>query len=316
MIYVIKGSESHFIEDKVKQLSKKEGAEVVKFDGSSPDFSIEEMLNACNGNSLFNEFTVVVVKDPYFLIKKVDDSELKPLFNYVAEPLYETDLIFYTIEDKFNARLKAYKQIVDNAQLISLDGLDYKNFNNYCYSRIKEEGLNIDKDTAYNLISICKRNASLFNSNLDVLKLYPDKIDNDAIAKLCTISENNAVFDLINAITDKDISKTISLQRKLIKENDSALGVIALLATSLRQTYYIGYLSSIGYSKYQIMDECKLSEYIINKSFETLRKINNNQILKLLAQLSDLDIACKSDNSISDASRFELFTLNLLKKEN
>ena len=313
MIYIIKGSEPHFIEDKLKILIKDSNGELIKYDGNQKDFSVDELVNSCLGNSLFSEKTCVVVKDPYFFIKKVDEKEIKPLLDYAANPIFETDLIFYTLDDNFNGKLKIFKTISENAEVITLDGLDYKNFNNYCYSRIKEEGLNIDKDSAYALISICKRNASLFNSNLDILKLYPGVIDQNVILKLCTSSDNNLVFDLINAISDKDINKAIISERKLLNESDSILGVIALLANSLRQTYYIGYLQEKGYKKSQIINECKSSEYVINKSIDTLTKIKKEQILKLLSKLSDLDIECKSNYGINDNSRFELFILNLLE---
>ena len=36
----------------------------------------------------------------------------------------------------------------------------------------------------------------------------------------------------------------------------------------------------------------------------------------MIDNLSKLDIECKTDNSLSDASRFELFILNLVKKDN
>ena len=45
---------------------------------------------------------------------------------------------------------------------------------------------------------------------------------------------------------------------------------------------------------------------------KTLEKLNRQQILELLSELSQLDIKCKSDSSISDASRFELFIIDLM----
>lgn len=313
MIYIVKGSEPHFIKDKLDALIRESNGEVVKFDGNSKNFTIEELVDSCMSNSLFADKLCVICKDPYFLTKKVEEKEISVLLDYISNPVYETDLIFYTLDDNFNIKLKTYKTISENSEVITLDGLDYKNFNNYCYSRIKEEDLIIDKDSAYTLISICKRNASLFNSNLEILKLYPDKIDQNVIAKLCTSSDNNLVFDLINAICEKDINKTIICERKLLSESDSILGVIALLSNSLRQTYFIGYLLEKGYKKSQIINECKSSEFIINKSIDTLSKIKKEQILKLLSQLSDLDIECKSNYDIPDNSRFELFILNLLE---
>ena len=66
----------------------------------------------------------------------------------------------------------------------------------------------------------------------------------------------------------------------------------------------------------EIIDLTKCSETRYKMSLETLRKLKSNQIIKLLNDLSDLDIKCKTDNSVSDTSRFELFILDLLNTGN
>ena len=150
MIYVIDGKEEYFIKEKINEIIKDKNAEIVKFDGSDKNFSIDEMLEACESNSLFSNETVVLVNQPYFLNKKIEDKELERLYQYIDNPIYETDLIFYTYEDNFNSKLKAYKTILGNAQHIKLDGLDYKNFNKLTdkvvdyYSKYEVSGINVD----------------------------------------------------------------------------------------------------------------------------------------------------------------------------
>lgn len=314
MIYVIKGEEELFIKQKINSFLNEEDVEIVKLDGTSKDFSIQEMLNACMENSLFGSKNVVLVKDPPFLIRKIDDNQLVDLMNYISNPEYETDLIFYTYEDKFNAKLKSYKSVLSNAELLDYRTYDYKEFNNYVYEQVSKAKLDINSDALGILNQICKRSATLLQQNIEVLKNYPEKITVQAVQKLCTSSDDNDSFELINAITNKDISKTIYLQRKMLSENDSVLSVIGLLAAQLRFLYHLSYLNDNGYRKADILDELKIQEYRYTKSMETIRKLSRNQIIDLLSQLSDLDIKCKSDYSIPDSSRFELFILQLLKK--
>ena len=313
MIYVIKGSEVCFIEDKIKEICA-DSDNVLKFDGNSKDFSVYDMLDACGANSLFAEKTIVVVKDPPFLIKKIDDKDLNAVMDYVNHPLYETDLILYSLEDKFNSKLKAYKQVIDNADLMSFDSFDYKSFNTYAASRIKKENLKISKDCMNLLITMCKRDATLFNKNLELLCLYPDDITIDVVNKLCTSSDDNISFDLINAITNKDISKAIVAERRLLSDNET-IGIVNLLASQLRSLYAIAYMSSKGYKNSEICAEMNYTDYRLNLALETLKKLSMQRIIYMLSQLSRLDILYKSDNSISDVSRFELFILEMLKKE-
>lgn len=312
MIYVIRGSEPCFIEDKVKEICL-DTTEVIKYDGSSKDFDVYEMLDNCRSNSLFADKIVVAVKDPYFLIKKIDENIVKDVMEYIHNPLYETDLIFYTLDDSFNTKLKIYKDICENADLMVFDSFDYKNFNNYAIRKLNEKNIKLSKECQSQLISICKKDATLFNKNLDILSLYPDNIDSSVILKLCTSSDDNMSFDLINAITNKDISKAIQAERKLLKDNET-VGIINLLASQLRTLYTIAYLKENNYKKSEIMKEINYTEYRLNLALDTLNKLSKSRIIEMLHELSNLDILYKSDNSISDVSRFELFILGMLKK--
>ncbi len=313
MIYIIQGQEEFFIREKITNIIKENEGEVSRFDGSSKDFSIDSMLESCQGNTLFSSASIVLVDQPYFLIKKTDDKELERLYRYVDEPVYDTQLIFFTYLNNFNQKLKAYKKISSNAQIITLNPLDQKNFNNYVSSRISEEGLKLDRDSIFLLNSMCKRDSGLLNRNIELLKLYPDKIDQKVILRLCTTSDENDNFELINSFTDKDVSRAISVERKMLSQNGSALSVIGLLANQLRFLYQIAYYKDLGKRSNEIMELAGITDYRLRKANEALEKLDMEEIMRLLHQLSDLDVKCKSDSSIPENTRFEMFILKLLK---
>jgi DNA polymerase-3 subunit delta len=315
MIYVIEGQEEYFIRERINKIISENEGEVSRFDSSDKSFSIDIMLEACQGNSLFSQGSIVLVNEPYFLIKKIDDNEYNVLEKYINNPIYECQLILFTYNNNFNSRLKAYKMVSHNAENIVLNSLDYKNFNSYVKSRINEEKLNISSDAAYLLNNLCKRSATLFNRNIEILKLFPEQITPVVVAKLCSRSDDNESFDLINALTDKDLSKAILLERKMLSDNDSALSVISLLAGQLRFLYQIAYYNSIGMNKRDIINQNNINEYRYDKAVTTLNKLSMNQIITLLKDLSDLDIAAKSDYSLKDNERFEMFIVRMCRKE-
>lgn len=314
MLYIIEGEEQVFIKKKIDEIIAKQQAEIVEFDGNNKNFDLLDMINACKSNNLFSEKTVVLVKDAPFLTKKIDEKELKPLFDYVENPLYETDLIFYSLDNNHNSKLKAYKAILKNAQLFVLDSFDYKNFNTYVNQQCNLYNLKINNDAIYLLNTICKRDATLLNQNIEILSNYPEVITTQVIRKLCTASDDNNSFDMINAIVNNDISKAIAIERSMLSENDSIISIIGLLASQLRFLYQLSYYLSLGKNKNEILEITKCSEGRYNKSVESLRKLDMNKIIYLLSELSHIDILCKSDNSVSDITRFELFILNLMKE--
>ena len=167
MIYIIQGQEEYFIRERIAKIIKESDGEIFHFDGMDKSFDIDQLLEACQGNSLFSSGYVVLVDQPYFLVKKSDEKNLQPLFDYISKPVFENQLIFYTYLNNFNQRLKAFKQISENAQVITLNSLDYKNFNNYVRSRLVEEDLKLDNESIFLLSNLCKRSATLLNQNIE-----------------------------------------------------------------------------------------------------------------------------------------------------
>lgn len=314
MIYILQGQEEYLIRQKINTLTYVSDTHLVRFDGMDKDFSIEQMLEACTSTSLFSNRNIVLVSQPFFLIRRVPDETLSDLYDYIQHPLYETDLILYTFSNNFNSRLKAYKTIAQNAEIVDCKSYDYKNFNSYLYSRINEEKLDISKDAINVLGNICKRNITLLNKNIELLTLYPEKITSEAVLKLCTASDENDTFEMINSITGKNVSETIRIERKMLNDTNTVLGVIGLLASQLRYLYHVSFLKESGKKRHEIAQLTDSSDYRLNKAMESLEKLNCSQILELLNELCRLDMCCKSDNSISDQEHFELFILELLKK--
>lgn len=314
MIYVIKGSEELAIRKQIDKICQGEDLDIVRISGDD-EFLIDEIIDACNGKSLFASKSIVLVKDPYFLINKVDENKIEKFYKYLENPAYDSDLVLYSLEDKINTKLKAYKKVIENAELFNFEEYDRKQFNSFAYYELNASKLDINKEAVYLLIDICRNDSSLFMQNIDVLKNYPGKIDSDVINKLCTASDDINSFDLINAITDNDLDKTINLERIMLENSDDGiLGIISLLAGQLRFLYQFSYLLSKNYDKKTILDEMKMSDYRYSKSLETIKKLKMPQILEMLKSLSDLDIACKSDFSLKDSSKFELLIIQLLMK--
>ena len=313
MIYMIYGQEECFIREKLDEL-KKGDIDVVSFDGNEKDFDIREMLEACDTNSLFATKTLVLVKDPVFLRKKVSDQDTDLLERFVNDPPYDSDLVLYSYLNSFDSRLKVYKTFAKNAQVINCEPLRQQSFNNYVRQRLTEEGITLKNDVIEHLSEICKRNATLLNQNLEVLKLYPDNLNKETIDRLCSASDDNDAFELINALIDKNVSKAIVAARLLARNNDSVQGILALLSNQLRFLYHVAYLRSIDTSKKEILEITKANENRMYHVYKTLDHLTMEQIMKLLHDLSDLDIQCKTDSSISDYSRLELLILSLLDR--
>lgn len=314
MIYVIKGEEPYLIRKKISEIvSANKNSEIVKFNGSDNSFSIYEVINTCRSINLFMDKVVVLVKDAPLLYKKASDEELKALVDYIDNPTYEAELIFYSLENNISEKLKSTKELIKNAQYIKLDKLKKNDFYSYARNMINQCRLNIDSKAIDYLVNNSNFDLSLLSSNLRVLSLYPDFINLDVLNKLISLPDEEDPFNLINSLTNKDISKSIEYVNKLLKYDDNILGLISLISAQLRFLYAVSYYDEIGYSTSDIMNALKVrNDYRIVKARETLRNISKEDILKLLSDLSDLDFKCKTNSEIDDKTKLELLIVNMI----
>ena len=314
MIYIISGDEPYLIESKLKEIiSLNEDAIISKFNGLFTPNLANDIVESCSNQGLFSSESLVLVKDPYFLIKKSEDKYTSSLIDYCHKPLFENTLVFYTYDDLFNDKLKVYKEISVNSQVIKLNKLQRRDFYPYAKSLIKNAELNITKDAEELLISNANYDLSLLKQNINVLSIYPDRIDNTAVNKLITFSSDEDVFSLINALTNRKASLAIKYANKLMENDESILRLISSLASQLRFLYAVDYYRSNGKNTNEIMKILNVkSSYRIEKAFDSLKQVDAKTIESLLSKLSDLDYQCKSDYDIDDKLKLELFIVSLL----
>ena len=313
MIYLIFGSEIYLIDKKIKEISNKnKDADIVKVDASIKGFNYKQILESCMDVGLFASRSVVLVKDPLFLKKKIEDKNVDELIEYCSKPIYENDLVFYTYDNDFKKVLKSYKDIVKNAKVFECNA-NPKTYYVDCLNIVKEKDLVLDKKVLNILIDSCSPSLTLFNQNLDVLCLYPDKLDEDVTKRLITSNNEENVFNLINALTKKNISSAIKSLNKIISNDNNINGLIALLASQLRFLYEVSYYNEKSYSINEIMEYTGVkNRYRIDKAFETLDNLNMKEIINLLSKLADLDYQSKTSSDLNDKLKMELFIVSLI----
>ena len=177
---------------------------------------------------------------------------------------------------------------------------------------LNEALIKLDYESYSYLVDNCFPDLDLFSRNLEILKLYPDKLDIFVLKSLISIKDEQDIFKLINAITAKNFSLAITLVKKYLKYDDNILGLIALLSNQLRLLYSISYYQSIGKTKNEIQELLNINPYRLQKAYESISNFDMKEILSLLNKLAQLDYNIKVDSSLDDKLRIELFILELL----
>lgn len=315
MIYIISGSDSYLIDQKLNEIIKQnKDADILKVDASGKNFSYYEVLDSIGSVGLFASSSIVLVKDPSILKRKVDnDLSVEQLIEYCRKPIYENVLVFYTYENDFKKTLKAYKDISKNADVIELK-VDPKNFYSLCLDVAKKYSFKLDNNCFNIVYKACNNSLALFKQNMDILELYPDKITGDVVDTLLISSNEENVFNLINALTNKRVSDSIYYAKRILSNDSNINGLISLLAGQLRFLYEVSFWSKTDSNPNYIADKMDVkSVYRVQKAFESLRYLKGNEIMSLLDKLANLDYKSKFNSDYDDTLKLELFIVGMIK---
>lgn len=296
VIKVICGTEPYLIQRKVDEIIHNcSKDDIATYDASVKDFDILNVINECNMPNLFSSSKIVLVKDPYFLSSKstLKDAEAKALIAYAKNVNVGCELVFYGCLE-IDKRKKINKDLQKLAQYIILDKLSNQEFVNHVKSCVKESKLDITSDALAFLLDILPNDLDNFHQELAKLCLYHDKIDEQVIKKMVNIPLDDDVFNLTNAIIEKNISKAFRKWEDLKKLKQEPIGIALIIANQFRFMYQIRYLMDKGWQEQEIAQYLKAHPYRVSLTCRNVQGVKRERLLEILAKLASLDQGFKS----------------------
>lgn len=279
MTYTFIG-EKDYIEKEINKISKSFNTEnIVRY--NLEETSINKVIEDLNTVSLFGNKLIIVNS-----IDKIENPD--PLIKYLNNEGANT-LILLSFKE-LDKRKKITKVLQEKTQ--------YKEFLSYNIESVIKEDLNDFKMSpmAINLlISYCGNNLSRIENELEKLKLYKlneKEITTEDIENLVKKSLDSTIFNLIDKINEKDKVKIFKIYNELLEEGETEEKIMYTIANHYRLLFQISEkIKSL--SDDEIIKEYRMHPYRLTKLKEQLNLILQDDILKILKNLSDIDINVK-----------------------
>ena len=211
-VYWLEGDENYFIDQVVdfaehEILSEAEvGFNLTVFYGR--DTAWPDVINACRRYPMFSEKQVVIIKEAQDL-KGIDKLEA-----YVEKPLPST-LLFVAYKDKkVDGRTKLAKLLKDKAVLMTTKKMYDNALPEWTNELVKEKGFSITKKALFLLIDHIGNDLARLSNEIDKLALNlkdRSQISEDDIEKFVGVSKEFNVFELQQAIAQRDLYKAIRI---------------------------------------------------------------------------------------------------------
>ena len=313
MNYLIYGQENYLVINKYKELIKGyEELSIYQNDYTNKEFSIEDFINNINTIDLFSNKKMYILSNCNFLKAKdkFTDDNYKLLEEYLNNSNDENDVIFMLnlkVDEKVDSRKKIFKLLNKTCKVFNYEQIDAVSFKNYFSDFINKYSLDINKDAKEEFFN--RLPLDLLNMENEFLKLslLSNTITKQDICELISPIYNEKIFDLIDALIVKNTNKGLEIFYDLLNQDNEPLAMVYQLAAQFRFIFKVKTLLNRGFDSNNIISELKQNPYYIKNTINKCSKIGTQRILKILSELSELDIKFKSDINIDKRIMLEIF---------
>lgn len=314
MIYLLYGDNKYQIEKEIKKIiddSTLTDIDINRYDLN--EISINDIIEDAMTISLFNNNKIIIIKDNYIFTgnspKNSIEHNIDILENYLKDPNPNTILIFVVNNSKLDQRKKIVKNINEKATV--------KNFNkpNNLNNIVKEMfgDYNISNKDIFLLIDRVGNNLEILEQEIIKIKIYKDDDKNITSNDIINLTNKNIdadIFELIDAVINRDKEKAIEIYNELLKLNEESIKIIVILANQIRIIYQAKELYKIGYTGKDIASNLNIHPYRISLALEKGREYSSEVLLTYLEKLAELDFNIKSGTIDKDIG-LELFILSI-----
>lgn len=270
---------------------------------------LQDALEDLDTYSFLSDKKVIIIENIESI--KYDDfkNDFDHLLKYIDNPNPDNLLIIEA--HKLNNVLKITKELKGKCKYISIE-IDSKK-----YIKDSLNGYKIDTNTINLLDEYCLSDitkidgecAKLKNYKIDDKVITREDIEELVVRKLG--DEKELTFAFSRSLAERDIKNALLKYHELLSYDIEPLSIIGLLASQIRIIYQVKILEKRHLSDKEIADMLEeKSDYRIKKTRELTRLYSEEELLRLMQRLSDMDYKIKTTD-IDGKSLLEFFIINI-----
>jgi len=252
---------------------------------------------------------IIIIKNIEILKYEENKKDLDHLFKYIDNPNPDNLLIIEA--KKLNNTTKVAKELKKKCEYIAVE------INPSKYIKNELKGYEIDQNALALLEEYCLGDITKIYNECQKLKNYrieDKKITKEDIKELVIKKlgdSKDITFAFSRALAMKDKKEALKKYKELLSYDIEPLSIIGLLASQIRIIYQVKLLEKRNLRDREIANILEeKSDYRITKTRELTRLYSEEELLKLMQELSDMDLKLKT-NDIDGKSLLEFFILNI-----
>lgn len=298
-VYIISGNDEYLIEQTIQDIRKKAevkhpGAEYISFYCDST--GMREILDNARSLGLFSSKKILVIKNCEML-QKADGDQLA---DYISSPGDGCYLIA-VFENLKKFKFKPGETIIS----VNIPS-NSKNLILKVKKEAEKQGYKIKNDAIQRLIELVGENLIDLIGEIKKLAISQsgEKIEKSDVESHINKTKFKDVFELINAICDKDRKKAYAILTDLEQNDEEPIAVLNRIAWKIRQLWQVHDLTEEKNSKEQIAKSLRMSPGSLYYAQKQIKNFKIEEYREILEVIYETDLKLKS----TQTPRYDLLT--------
>ncbi|MCR5469221.1 MAG: DNA polymerase III subunit delta [Lachnospiraceae bacterium] len=255
------------------------------------------------------EKRVILVEDSGFFKSSDDD-----MTEYIPNIPESTCLIF--VESEVDKRSKTFKAVSKAGGEVNCETPSEQMLTTWVLGKLKRENKNISQNTMNLFFSMTGFDMTRIQSELEKLisyTLHKDVITSEDVLTIVSGQINNRIFEMVEAIGNKDSKKAMGLYNDLLTLKESPMKILSLLTRQFRLIWEINDMASHGEKDVAIAKVEGIPSFAIKKYKAMGRNFTKDDLINGIEEGLSLEESFKK-GLINDKMAVEIFISKYAKK--
>lgn len=271
--------------------------------------NVKEIIDLAETLPFFAECRLIVMENTGFF-----KNASPELADYIKEMPDSTAMIF--IETEVDKRGKLYKAVQSKGRVVELGRQDEATLLKWIAGSVKREGKQISEATVRHFLT--KVGTDMENIQKELEKLFCYTLDSDSITfedveAICTQQITNQIFDMVNAVADKQQRKALDYYYDLLTLKEPPMRILFLLARQFKLLLEVKDLDKRGYAKNEIASMTGVHPFVVRKYQEQAKRFSKKELRNIIEESVEIEESVKTGR-LSDVLGVELFIIKYSTK--
>ncbi len=271
------------------------------------DFSVGEIIDLAETLPFLAERRVIFISNSGLF-----KSGGEQMAEYLSAPNETTYFVF--TESEVDKRSKLFKTVQSQGCVVEFNVQNEQTLMRWIAGMLKNEGKRITESTVQLLLT--KTGTDMENIQMELEKLISycldrDVITNEDVEAICTTRISNHIFDMINAIADKQTKTALELYYDLLALKEPPMRILFLIARQCNILLQVKEMKNKGYDNKAIASAVGVPPFVAGKYVTQAGRFKSAQLREAVKQCVEAEEAVKTGR-MNDMMSVELLIVSVL----